>query len=135
MAHVIEWLKYWYRGLMDYNDKEEEKVKEKIEKETEKRKRRKRKRKSSYVYIGNGTDGWCNRVIKKLIHKPHGFQRQKRRKGRRRRKKGKKKKEKGKKKKLIRSFCTVTSSTVGVEWIVKEKLPGGNPPKRWLEEK
>ena len=27
------------------------------------------------------------------------------------------------KKKLIRSFCTVTSSTASVEWIVKEKLP------------
>lgn len=39
-------------------------------------------------------------MIKKLIHKPHGFQRQKKRKGRRRRKKGKKKKEKGKKKKI-----------------------------------
>lgn len=36
MADVIEWLKYWYRGLVDYNDKEKEEVKEKIGKEKEK---------------------------------------------------------------------------------------------------
>lgn len=44
MADVIEWLKYWYRGLVDYNDKEKEEVKEKIEKKKRKKEKKKKKK-------------------------------------------------------------------------------------------